>query len=251
MIEPGAWAGAVAVALFAGTVKGLVGFAMPMIMVSGLSLFLPVETALAGLIGATFVSNVAQMLRQGWVAAKASIWAFRRFIVLVMVCIAICAQSVQFIPHRLFYAIVGSATLLFGLTQILGWQLRYSARTRPLAECLMGILAGTLGGISGIWGPPTVAFLLPLNLEKAAFVRIQGVIYGLGAMMLAAAHGASGILNAHTLPLSISLIVPALIGLRLGFWLQDRLDRKRFVFVILAVLVVVGANLLRRAIWGD
>ena len=49
---------AIAVTLFAGFVKGAVGFAMPMIMVSAFSSFLPPETALAGLILPTLISNV-------------------------------------------------------------------------------------------------------------------------------------------------------------------------------------------------
>ena len=48
---------AFAIAFSAGLIKGMVGFAMPMIMVSGLSMFLPPDYALAGLILATLSSN--------------------------------------------------------------------------------------------------------------------------------------------------------------------------------------------------
>ena len=56
---------AIAVTLFAGFVKGAVGFAMPMIMISAFSSFLPPETALAGLILPTVVTNLSQAFRQG------------------------------------------------------------------------------------------------------------------------------------------------------------------------------------------
>ena len=60
-----AFAAALAVTLFAGFVKGAVGFAMPMILVSAFAIFLPQHLALAGLILPTLVTNLSQAFRQG------------------------------------------------------------------------------------------------------------------------------------------------------------------------------------------
>ena len=60
----------------------------------------------------------------------------------------------------------------------------------------------------------------------------------------------SGILNAQTAPFSVALVVPALLGMRLGFGLQDRLDQDRFRKVTLAVLLLAGANLIRKGLLG-
>ena len=49
-LAPAGFVLAFVVALVAGTIKGLVGFAMPMIMVSGLSSIMAPDLALAGLI---------------------------------------------------------------------------------------------------------------------------------------------------------------------------------------------------------
>ena len=49
-LDPALFWLAMAITLFAGVVKGAVGFAMPMIMISGFSSFLTPELALAGLI---------------------------------------------------------------------------------------------------------------------------------------------------------------------------------------------------------
>ena len=54
---------AMLITLFAGFVKGTVGFAMPMVMISGLSSILPPEIALAGLILPTLLTNLYQALR--------------------------------------------------------------------------------------------------------------------------------------------------------------------------------------------
>ncbi len=58
----------------------MVGFAMPMILISGLSSVMAPELALAGLIVPTLVTNGMQSLRQGVGAAKASIRKFHVFL---------------------------------------------------------------------------------------------------------------------------------------------------------------------------
>jgi hypothetical protein len=76
-----AFAAAMVITLFAGFVKGAVGFAMPMIMISGFSSFLPPETALAGLILPTLVTNLSQAFRQGWQPALQTVHTYRRILI--------------------------------------------------------------------------------------------------------------------------------------------------------------------------
>ena len=69
-----------AVAVLAGLIKGMVGFGMPMILISGLSSVLPPDVALGWLILPTLVTNGWQALRQGVRAAWESIRRFRLFL---------------------------------------------------------------------------------------------------------------------------------------------------------------------------
>ena len=112
------------------------------------------------------------------------------------------------------------------------------------------MVAGFLGGISGIWGPPTVMYLTALGTQKHEQMRAQGVIYGLGAVSLVGAHIGSGVLNAATWPLSAAMIVPALIGMFCGRQVMDRIDQVVFRRATLFVLLVAGLNLMRRALVG-
>jgi uncharacterized membrane protein YfcA len=61
-------------------------------------------------------------------------------------------------------------------------------------------------------------------------------------------HLGSGVLRAETLPLSLGLVPPALLGIGLGFWLQDRFDQETFRKVTLWVLLIAGVNLIRRGV---
>jgi uncharacterized membrane protein YfcA len=241
---------AIAVTVLAGFVKGAVGFALPMIMISGLGSFLPPEVALAALILPTVAANLWQALRDGLTAALASVWRFRLYMAIVLVFIAGSAQLVQVLPSWVLYLILGVPVTIFAVAQLLGWRLYLKPEHRRRAEVIIGAIAGFIGGMSGIWGPPTVAYLTALDTPKTEQMRVQGVVYGAGALVLLAAHLKSGVLNAETAPLSALLLVPALVGVALGILVHDRLDQDRFRKATLAVLVIAGLNLVRRGLTG-
>ncbi len=236
--------------LFAGFVKGAVGFALPMIMISGLGSFLAPEIALAALILPTVAANLWQALRDGLSAALASIRRFRLYAVIVLVFIAGSAQLVRVLPTWAMFLILGVPVTVFAFTQLVGWRLSIAPARQRIAEVLIGSVAGFVGGLSGVWGPPTVAYLTALDTPRAEQMRVQGVIYGAGAVVLLLAHLRSGVLSAGTAPLSVALLVPAMAGMALGFWVGDRLDQERFRRATLAVLVVAGLNLIRRGLAG-
>ncbi len=240
---------ACAVAVLAGMIKGMVGFAMPMIMVSGLSMMFPPDVALAGLILPTLATNGVQALREGAEAAFRSIRAFRVFLSVGLIFLLISAQLVSLVPASTFLMMIGAPVVFFALLQLLGFRLTLQQRS-PRIEAVAGSIAGFIGGMSGVWGPPTVAYLTALNTPKNDQVRIQGVIYGLGAAALTVAHMGSGILRAETVPFSLLLITPALAGLWLGMQLQDRIDQATFRKATLFVLLLAGLNLVRRAVTG-
>lgn len=235
------------VALMAGVVKGVVGFAMPMVFVSGLSTFLAPELALAGLILPTLVTNVMQSLRQGPRAAWKSAKTFKVFLLVGLVTLLIGAQMVRVLPMWAMLLIIGVPVTLFAMLQLRGVEIRLKGPSVRVAACV-GAFAGFMGGMSGIWGPPTVAYLTALGTKKNDQLRIQGVIYGLGAIALTLAHLGSGVLRTQTLPLSLAMVLPAVLGVWIGQRILDRIDQVIFRRATLVVLLVAGLNLVRRAV---
>lgn len=249
LISPQDLALAFLVAFIAGWVKGMVGFAMPMVLISGLNIMLPPDLALAGLILPTLVTNGMQALREGTAAAISSIRRFRVFLTIGLVCLLGSAQLVNVISPQSFLLLIGGFVSFFALVQVLGFRLELASPSRQI-EMAVGAVAGFVGGLSGVWGPATVSYLTALNTPKAEQMRVQGVIYGLGAVALVAAHLGSGILNRETAQFSGLLIIPALLGMWVGSKLQSRIDQEQFRKLTLIVLLVAGLNLLRRAIVG-
>ena len=138
---------AVFVAVGAGMVKGIVGFAMPMIFVSGLSTFLAPELALAGLILPTLCTNVIQALRQGPTAAWNSVKKFKVFLVFGLLTLIVGAQLVRLLPLPIMLLIIGLPITLFALLQLTGVDVKLPGQTFRVAAGV-GAFAGFMGGLS-------------------------------------------------------------------------------------------------------
>lgn len=238
-----------AVALFAGLVKGVVGFAMPTILISGLTLVLAPEQALAALIIPTLVTNGWQALRQGMGSAIGTVVQFRLFLACGLVMLVMSAQLVRVLDARVLYGLIGAPIALFAALQLAGWHPKLAQRSARI-EAAVGSFAGFIGGMSGIWGPPTVAYLTAIDTPKQDQMRAQGVIYGLAAVALAGSHIQTGVFRVESLPLTLVILPFALVGVWLGFRVQDRIPQVAFRSVTLVVLVFAGLNLLRRAAFG-
>ena len=93
-------------------------------------------------------------------------------------------------------------------------------------------------------------YLLSVGVEKKQMVRAQGVVFLIGAVALTAAHLGTGLLSGSRLVFSALIVVPAQIGMVLGFRLQDRLAQDKFRKITQILLVISGLNLVRQALIG-
>ncbi len=238
---------ALGVGLIAGVVKGMVGFAMPLILISGLSAFLPPEIALAALILPTVATNLIQALSRGVPAFWATARDFRLFLLAGLMTLVLSAAMVRALPKEVLFLSIGGMVVVFTAAQLAGYAPHLSRRMAWL-EALVGGFAGLAGGISGVWGPPTVMYLTALDVEKTEHVRVQSIVYLLGAIALMFAHLGSGVLSRETAPFSALMVVPAFAGTLVGMQFQKRIDQKTFRRATLWVLAVAGLNLLRRGL---
>lgn len=240
----------VGIALIAGTVKGAIGFALPLIMVSGLGSIMEPQLAIAGLIVPVVITNLWQIFRDGLAPVLDALRDVWRYVVIVCLSILVFAQLVPLIPQRAFYLILGVPVVILAAIQLSGVRLVIPPHRRGVAEYIAAVMSGTLGGLAGTWGPTTVLYLLAIETPKARQMVVQGVIYGSGAIALLGAHIYSGVLNSATATFSAALLIPALIGMWIGFKIQDRMNQEAFRTATLIMLVLGGLNLLRKGLLG-
>ncbi len=246
-LSPAAFAVALAVTALAGFVKGTVGFAMPMIMMAGLSALAPPEVALAGLILPTLATNIGQALRDGLAPAVEAARVRWRFIAATVALIPLSALVATAIPRGPFLLLLGVPIAAYAAFLLSGRSLAIRLTQWVRAEWALGAVGGLYGGVSGIWGPPLLVYLLSTGTPREEAIRVQGVVFLIGAVALLFAHLNSGVLNPTTVGFSAALVVPGLAGLWLGARTAARMDAGRFRFWTHALLLVSGLNLIRLA----
>ncbi len=243
--------GAAGFGFLGGFVKGAVGFALPLVAMSGISMFATPAEAIAAIILPAFFTNIFQAGRQGLGPAMATAKEFWRFSLIVAFTILLVAQVVPYIPINIFFIVLGFLVMTAALIQLFGISLPYpeTPGQKRGFEVSAGLVAGGMGGLGGFWGPATVMYLTALQVDKALFIRTQGLVYLIGSIMLVGGHLASGVLNQQTWPLSFAMLLPVAIGMVAGTFVQDKLDQKLFKKIVLIVLCCAGLNLLRRGLF--
>ena len=144
--------------------------------------------------------------------------------------------------------ILGVIALAFVLSQLLPLKLNINAAREKWFSPLVGVGAGIVGGISGLYGPILMTYMLALRVPKDEFVSALALMYFLGSFPL---YGSLAVADVLTLEVAaVSLMGAVIIGLMIlvGQRLRDRLEEDRYRKLVLGLLFVIGCDLLRRAL---
>ncbi len=231
-----------------GVVKGVAGIGLPLVAVPIMTLAVDVPTAVSLMIFPILASNVWQAVRGGrWRKAVRRFWPLLVAQPVATVAgVAVLANANQ----RLLIGVLGVIVVLFvaAMQFMPAWEVPPS-RERLLSP-LAGLVSGFLGGLASFLGLPIAMYLLALRLDKDDFIATVGVTFTSGGLVLMLALMGFGLFGAQ-LWLWSALAVPAVfIGMKLGEILRHRMDTQAFRKVVLAVLFLVGLNLVRKGLMG-
>ncbi|HSG65180.1 MAG TPA: sulfite exporter TauE/SafE family protein, partial [Gammaproteobacteria bacterium] len=179
--------------------------------------------------------------------------AVRRFWTLILALVigtVVGAQILVSVDSRTLYAVVGGIVVVFSLSGYLQPASRLPPRSERWLSAIVGFVSGVLGGLSTMFGPPLIMFLIALRLPKDEFVGTIAVLYLFGIVPLTLALGALEVMGARELLLSALASVPLFLGVLAGQLLRSRLDQETFRKGLLVTLLLTGAALIRRAIAG-
>jgi hypothetical protein len=120
------------------------------------------------------------------------------------------------------------------------------ARLAPI----VGFLAGVSNGSVGVSGPILAPYLLAMRMPPPTFSFTISMLFLAMNVIRFAGLIAVGALGAGTLILGGALLVPAIVGQRIGFGLQRRVSRPVVERVVLVLLFLAAVSLLVRALAG-
>lgn len=232
--------------LLGGFSKGGVGFGLPLIAMPIMAIVMPIPLAIGLMTVPIVLSNVWQAFSGGLHVAM-----FRRFWTLIaalIVATALAAHILTRVDQAAVSIFIGVLVALFVLSQALSFRISVSQKAEARMKPIIGVLSGFLGGISGIFGPPLLTFLVALKLPKEEFLCAVGLIYLTGIFPLFATLIYNGVITMEALTVSLAACVPLFVGVVIGAWMRNRVSAVMFQRVVLIMLFLVSMNLIRQGV---
>jgi uncharacterized membrane protein YfcA len=229
-----------------GLAKGAFGLGMPFIALPVLVTVLPYQIAVALFLVPNFTANFQQAVRKGlW---RQNLHRYFWLIVPMLVTIPATVQILIRIEQDTGLFILGLISLTFVATQVFPVQPTIEAVSERWLNPAVGIAAGILCGLSGLYGPILIVYLLALRIPKDEFVSALALIYFLGSFPLYGSLAAAKVLTLEVA--GVSLIGAMIIGfmILIGQRVRDRLNEELYRKLVLVLLFLIGCDLLRRSL---
>lgn len=118
---------------------------------------------------------------------------------------------------------------------------------RPLGP-ISGFLTGIINGATGSQVMPSMPYLMSLNLPRNMFVQAINCSFTLSSIVMMIGLSRLGLLPMAAIWISIAGIVFALLGIRIGERIRNRLAPDQFRLAVLAMLTLLGLSLVFRGL---
>ena len=229
-----------------GLIKGTIGFGMPMVALPLIAFAVPVTTAMILLCAPIFLTNFLQIkFKQG-----ISSYRFFPMFLFLAVGLIIGARLILEINLNTITQIIAILIIFAAVVNCFGFKINNNINKKyeRIMTSIIGFGSGILGGLSTVYGPPMLAYLVAVDLPKEKFVRTVSTMYFIGSFPLYGSLIYYGFATKQDLIMSLLLIIPALIAQQIGTKIRDKINQKQFRNCILVTLVILGVMLFAKTI---
>ncbi len=233
--------------LLAGTIKGAVGLGLPTTALGLMTQVIDPRSAIALVLIPMLTANAWQVYRQGQFLA--ALRRYAPFSIALAIGVLVTLILTRDAPDRLLFATLGGAILAFVALSVTGWAPYLPDRWDRTGQIAFGTFGGILGGLTSVWAPAMAVYLAARQTPKAEFVRATGLLICCGSIPLALGYIGQGFVTAQSAAISLTLLVPTFAGFAVGERLRNRLSEVAFRRWLLVVFFLMGANLIRRAVF--
>jgi uncharacterized membrane protein YfcA len=238
-----------AAGLFAGGLsKGAIGLGLPPIATPIIAMVTDVPTAVGLMAVPIVISNGWQAVSSGLFLPSAR--RFRAVLIAIPPGVVIGGTILSLGDPGLLFGLLGVIVAVFAALSLLRPGLHLPEGMESKMSVPVGLAAGLLGGLSSLFAPVLAAFMLSLRLKPDEFVSGIGLMFFTGGVTLTLVTAGFGTLSARGWLAALLAIVPVLLGQLAGQALRRHINPETFRRIVLGVLLLIGLNLLRRAVTG-
>ena len=230
------------VAVFLGAViKGAVGIGLSLFSVPIITFFLPPTTSMMLLCIPVLITNILQMEIQKGIK---SFRFFPMFIALVIGIIIGC-NLILHVQLKTISQIIAISIIFAAAVNLFGIKLKFiKLHFEKIFTISLGFFSGIIGGLSNMYAPYILCYLVSTDLNKDDLIRTIAAMYLIGSVVIFPIWIYNELGTINDLILSSLLLVPALLGQKIGTKIRDKISNENFKRIILYILMVIGITLL-------
>jgi uncharacterized membrane protein YfcA len=229
----------------AAAIKGAIGFGFPLVGIPLLSAIIGPRAAVPVMAVPTLLSNFILVSRGG--VSRASPHLILAIAGLAVGTLAGAAVIKALDPRDLSLC-VGAVTLAYVAASVFRLSARVPESAGRRAAPVIGLVAGVMGGATGIFSPVIAAYLHLLRLAKRDFVFWITMMFFVSNIVQIVSYAHLGLYGGPVLTLALIGCIPMAIGTWSGIALQDRLNPHIFGRIVLIIVFLAGINLLVRGL---
>ncbi len=235
-----------AVFLLAGTVKGILGFGLPIITMALLPFIIAIEPAVALSAVVQPATNIFQLVTSGNVKRAASISAPVLFALVPGIVLG--SYFLSAVDGQTLLLFVGFTIAAYSLNELFGKSILIAKENFLPAGLGFGFVAGIAGALTALNGWAFIMYLVGIGTSRQEFRSAIALLFLVSGFLISSSFWLVGML---TLPLVVTgmlALVPAFIGMWAGDVLGRKFSAEGFRRLLLMALVFVGCVLFSRGL---
>ena len=230
----------------AGFVKGVVGFGFPIITLIILTLTIGLLDALAIVVIPTIVVNIWQASSGPYLTDIVKrMWLY--FLV-AMIFIWITSAYLSVVNIKWPTAMLGAILFVFASSRLLKVSISVPRKWEWPLSVPLGAINGMLTGMTGSFMVPSVLFMQAMGFQRDMLVQAMGIFFAISTIVLAVSLGRNDLISMEHVRVSVSALVPSILGLYIGRRVRLKIDEERFQQLFLVSVLLLGGYISYRSV---
>lgn len=230
----------------AGVVKGAIGVAFVVVVLSLLAVTVGLKEAIVLLVVPGIVTNVWQAF-----AGDAFAEIFKRIWPLLLttaIGIWFGTRVLAIADTDLLILVLGCVLIAYSLISLRRPQIPGPGRAEPWMSPVMGSIGGFICGLTGSYIVPGVLYIQALGFKRDRLIQALGIVFLMISTVMGFSMWQHGMASLEIGLLSIAAVVPGMAGMILGQKIRARMPEERFRQAFFIAMILIGGYMIVRVL---
>lgn len=230
---------------FAGILKGILGFGLPIMTMASLPFFVSVEQAIVLSAIVQPFTNLFQLVTSG--AVRKAFSLALPILVALVPGVVIGAWYLTSLDSDTLLLIIGATIIAFAVSNLAGFRITIPKGREVHAGLAFGMVAGIFGALTSLNGWAFIMYLVGIGLPRREFRSAIALMFLVSGFLISSSFWVVGLLDMRLAIGGALALCSAFPGMWIGDILGQKIPGELFTKVLLVTLMIIGSVLVWRA----